>query len=75
MLSALACRLWIDVREARSPSDMVVVLRDTRALYSSFAVQGTGTTLRGESKHERGAGAFPPGFPTSLMIDARWADP
>lgn len=68
MVSALACRLWIDVREARSSSDMAVVLRDAGAPYPSFAVLGDGNTLDWRKQaQDRGRREFPPDFPTSLM--------
>ena len=36
ILSGLACRLWIDVREARSSSDMVAILENIRSSSSWF---------------------------------------
>lgn len=33
ILSGLACKLWIDVREARSSSDMAAVLENSGSLW------------------------------------------
>ena len=60
ILSGLACRLWMDVIEARSLSDMAAVLENVGSFAFSVFGQATGATLRGEEGKRTGAGVMLP---------------
>lgn len=69
MLSGLACRLWIDVREARSSSDMAVVLENV-GLLSSWFGSGLGNDLEGgKGAGVRGRFIDPASHLASLILD------